>query len=98
MSIAHDMPKCNVTHQVKNPPLHRLASLRRPLRRIRFRHPFFHDGTERPIQRPKAAKPQQAYYSGKKKPHTVKNLLIINDEGKILLFERDGPPRMNTQF
>ena len=56
-----------------------------PRRRIRFRLPFFHDGTERPIQRPQAAETQQAYYSGKKKPHTIKNLLIINDGCKVVL-------------
>ena len=28
---------------------------------------YFHDGTERPINRPKAPKDQKAYYSGKKK-------------------------------
>ena len=41
--------------------------------------PFFHDGTERPIQRPKDPEDQQEYYSGKKKCHTLKNLLVINE-------------------
>jgi hypothetical protein len=41
--------------------------------------PFFHDGTERPIQRPKALEEPQEYYSGKKKGHTLKNLLMINE-------------------
>lgn len=41
--------------------------------------PFFHDGTERPIQRPKDPEEQQEYYSGKKKGHTLKNLLVINE-------------------
>jgi hypothetical protein len=41
--------------------------------------PFFHDGTERPIQRPKDPEEQQEYYSGKKKCHTLKNLLVINE-------------------
>lgn len=34
------------------------------------------DGTERPICRPK--KYQEAYYSGKKKLHTVKNIVVIS--------------------
>ena len=34
------------------------------------------DGTERRIQRPTQGEEQQHYYSGKKKAHTVKNLII----------------------
>jgi hypothetical protein len=37
---------------------------------------FIIDGTERPIQRPKNKKRQKHYYSGKKKRHTVKNVVI----------------------
>jgi DDE superfamily endonuclease len=38
-----------------------------------------HDGTERPIQRPQDPEEQEEYYSGKKKRHTLKNLLVINE-------------------
>jgi hypothetical protein len=41
--------------------------------------PFWHDGTERPIHRPADPEEQQDYYSGKKKCHTVKNLLVIDE-------------------
>jgi hypothetical protein len=41
--------------------------------------PFWHDGTERPIHRPIDPEEQQDYYSGKKKCHTVKNLLVSNE-------------------
>jgi len=37
---------------------------------------FIIDGTERPIQRPKAKQRQREFYSGKKKRHTVKNVTI----------------------
>ncbi len=37
---------------------------------------FIIDGTERPIQRPKDKKRQRELYSGKKKRHTVKNVVI----------------------
>src|SRR5207249_7657487 len=40
--------------------------------------PFCHDGTERRIPRPKDADEQKSYYSGKKKGHTVKNVLLVN--------------------
>lgn len=45
---------------------------------------FFHDGTERPINRPKDKEDQKMYYSGKKKQHTVKNNVIIDETCKIL--------------
>ena len=41
--------------------------------------PFWHDGTERPIHRPTDSEEQQEYYSGKKKCHTLKNLLVITE-------------------
>jgi len=37
---------------------------------------FIIDGTERQIQRPKDKARQREYYSGKKKRHTVKNVII----------------------
>ena len=38
------------------------------------------DGTERRRQRPKNAATQKAHYSGKKKAHTDKNLLLVNEQ------------------
>jgi hypothetical protein len=46
---------------------------------------FFQDGTERPIQRPKNQEIQATFYSGKKKRHCVKNNVVVNREGKIIL-------------
>ena len=46
---------------------------------------FFHDGTERPIVRPKDQQTQQLYYSGKKRQHTLKNIVLINAYCKIIL-------------
>ncbi len=46
---------------------------------------FFHDGTERPIQRPKNQEIQGFFYSGKKKRHCVKNNVLINQQAKIRL-------------
>ena len=66
-------------------PLQLLGHLR-SLRRIPQDSPvFFHDGTERPIQRPKDRDAQKAHYSGKKKQHTLKNNLMINAECKVVL-------------
>ncbi len=45
---------------------------------------MFIDGTERPIRRPKDQERQKRYYSGKKKRHTVKNLVITNRAGRVM--------------
>src|SRR6266566_632042 len=46
--------------------------------------PFGHDGTERRIERPQDPTEQTRCYSGKKKCHTVKNVLLINAALTIL--------------
>ena len=43
---------------------------------------FIIDATERPIERPKDKERQKKHYSGKKKKHTVKNLLISETKTK----------------
>ncbi len=45
---------------------------------------FFHDSTERPIQRPKDRETQKAHYSGKKKQHTLKNNLMMNADSQVV--------------
>lgn len=44
---------------------------------------FFHDGTERPINRPQDPEKQELYYSGKQKKHTVKNDVVTDEPCKI---------------
>jgi hypothetical protein len=39
---------------------------------------FIIDGTERPIRRPQSSERQRSHYSGKKKRHTVKNVVITD--------------------
>src|SRR5215510_10716059 len=46
--------------------------------------PFGHDGTERRIERPQDPLEQTRCYSGKKRYHTVKNILLINAALTIL--------------
>ena len=41
--------------------------------------PVWQDGTERPIHRPQDPEEQQESYSGKKKCHTIKYLLVIDE-------------------
>lgn len=46
---------------------------------------IFIDGTERPIQRPKNGKRQKKNYSGKKKAHTRKNVVVSSESRKIIV-------------
>jgi hypothetical protein len=49
---------------------------------------FFHDGTERPIVRPKDPQNQRLYYSGKKRQPTLKNIVLITALCKIIFLTR----------
>jgi DDE superfamily endonuclease/Helix-turn-helix of DDE superfamily endonuclease len=44
----------------------------------------FIDSTEQPIPRPADKQRKKAYYSGKKKKHTIKNQIMVNNRGYIL--------------
>lgn len=46
---------------------------------------IFPDGTERKIQRPKKRKQNKKYYSGKKKSHTRKNIVVCDEHKRILI-------------
>lgn len=59
---------------------------------------FIIDGTERPIQRPHDAERQKQYYSGKKKRHTVKNIVITEKHTKkIKGLSRTGPGKTHDK-
>lgn len=45
---------------------------------------FLHDGAERPINRPKDNEMQKLYFSGKKKQHSIKNILLIDASCKVI--------------
>jgi hypothetical protein len=47
---------------------------------------FLIDGTERRRQRPKDAQKQREHYSGKKKTHTDKNVLLVSSHTKKVLY------------
>ncbi|WP_287528185.1 transposase family protein [Okeania sp. SIO2C2] len=46
------------------------------------------DGTERPVQRPTHQEKQKLNYSGKKKRHTRKHLVAVNQNKKVLLLSQ----------
>jgi len=46
--------------------------------------PFFcHDGTERPVARPKDDEDRKSIIAAKKKDHTIKNVVIVDATGAI---------------
>lgn len=51
------------------------------------------DGVERPTQRPKDKKKQKDYYSGKKKRHTKKNIIISAQDRRVLVLFPTCPGR-----
>lgn len=51
------------------------------------------DVTEQPTQRPKKKGKQKKYYSGKKKRHTLKAEIVMQDNGRILSTSRTRPGR-----
>ncbi len=59
--------------------------------------PFCHDGTERRIQRPKDADQQKSSYSGKKKCHTVKNVVLVDKQLTIQFLSPTYPGRVHDK-
>lgn len=51
------------------------------------------DVTEQPTQRPKKKSKQKKHYSGKKRRHTLKAEIVMQDNGKILAASRTAPGR-----
>lgn len=56
------------------------------------------DGTERRIQRPKDNEKQKEYYSGKKKAHTEKNIVLIDETtGKVIYLSPTIPGKTHDK-
>ncbi|MBI5412705.1 transposase [Candidatus Peregrinibacteria bacterium] len=53
------------------------------------------DGTERPVKRPKDGDGQKKRYSGKKKRHTVKNMIVSDRKKRILMVSRTRDGRQH---
>ncbi|MEM9009468.1 MAG: transposase family protein, partial [Cyanobacteria bacterium P01_F01_bin.86] len=58
---------------------------------------FMIDGTERPINRPKDKDKQKDYYSGKKKTHSVKNIIINERGGKVVYLSDTHPGKKHDK-
>jgi len=64
-------------------PKRRISTLEEFFRVFPEAKEVFTDGTERPIQRPKNKKKQKDCYSGKKKAHTRKNIVLSDKTRRI---------------
>jgi hypothetical protein len=66
-------------------PEKQISSMEEFLEKFPEAKDLFVDGVERPIQRPKDKKKQNKLYSGKKKRHMKKSILVVNEKKKILI-------------
>src|SRR5439155_16548657 len=81
-ALSRPSPSASASQRRTPPPLSRRRRRKPhplpPHQPLRPPPPFAHDGTERRIVRPQDPVEQQASYSGKKRDHTVKNVLLVN--------------------
>lgn len=78
-------------------PARRIGSVEEFIRLFPEVRDVFPDGAERRIQRPKSAKQNKRYYSGKKKAHTRKNIIMTNENKRILLVSPTKPGRRHDK-
>ena len=57
---------------------------------------FVLDGTERPVRRPQAEPAQREHYSGRRKTHTVKNVVIVAGR-KVAVLSATRPGRVHDK-
>jgi hypothetical protein len=57
----------------------------------------FPDGTERRVYRPKSSKRNKRHYSGKKKSHTRKNVVMTDENKRILVVSPTKPGRRHDK-
>ena len=58
----------------------------------------FIDATERPVRRPGKNKAQKEHYSGRKKGHTKKSLVVGDEQGQVLMLPPTKPGRRSDYF
>lgn len=78
-------------------PERRIRSIEELFEKFPEARDVFIDGTERPIQRPKRSKANKRTYSGKKKAHTRKNVIISDEHKRILLVSPTKPGRRHDK-
>jgi hypothetical protein len=79
-------------------PIRRINSVEGFMARFPAVKDVFIDATERPVQRPQNGKAQSEHYSGRKKRHTLKSLVVSDESGQILILPPAKPGRRNDYF
>src|SRR5512133_2762555 len=79
----------------REPCAHRSSGARSP--ESRQPSPFCQDGIERRIQRPKDPAQQKSHYSGKKKGHTVKNVVVVDKHLTIQFLSPTHPGKVHDK-
>lgn len=74
----------NTLNKLNLLPARERKQLKKKLKNLNMKGFVIGDGTERPIRRPTNKDSQKEFYSGKKKRHTHKNLILTNKEKAIL--------------
>jgi hypothetical protein len=69
-------------------PKRQIHSVEEFMALLRGKKDVFLDGTERPIQRPSQDEEQKEHYSGKKKRHTKKNIVVSDENRRILVLTK----------
>jgi len=72
-------------------PQRRIRSIEEFIQRFPAVKDVFVDGTERLVQRPQQAKAQRELYSGKQHEHTLKNLVVSDEDRHILCLTKTRP-------
>jgi hypothetical protein len=72
-------------------PARKIASIEEFFRRFPQIKEVFVDGTERPIRRPTGHEQQRPFYSGKKKGHRVKNIVVTDERKRVLVLSDTFP-------
>jgi len=78
-------------------PLRKINSVEELLQKFPDARDVFLDGTERPIQRPKRGKQNKRTYSGKKKQHTKKTVILSDKDKRILFVSPTKPGRRHDK-
>lgn len=78
-------------------PQRKITSVEEFLQKFPEIKDIFVDGTERRMQRPQASKRNKRHYSGKKKSHMRKNVIVADEDKRILLVSPTKPGRRHDK-
>lgn len=78
-------------------PEKRIASMKEFLEKFPEAKDLFVDGVERPIERPRDVKKQNKLYSGKKKRHMKKSIIVVTEKRKILILTQTKSGRRHDK-